>query len=79
MVRVVFAGGGTGGHIFPAIAIAERLLTNENVDVMFVGTKNKIEARVVPQLGYKFRAIWNHLSAGFIPLLTAPASSWVVF
>ncbi len=58
MVRVVFAGGGTGGHVFPAIAIAERLLTTKDVDVMFVGTKNKIEARIVPQLGYKFRSIW---------------------
>ncbi len=58
MVRVVFAGGGTGGHVFPAVAIAERLMTAKDVDVMFVGTKNKIEARIVPQLGYKFRAIW---------------------
>ncbi|MCL4511512.1 MAG: undecaprenyldiphospho-muramoylpentapeptide beta-N-acetylglucosaminyltransferase [Bacteroidetes bacterium] len=58
MVRVVFAGGGTGGHLFPAVAIAERLMAVKDVDVMFVGTKNKIEARVVPQLGYKFRAIW---------------------
>lgn len=58
MVRIVFAGGGTGGHLFPAVAIAERLMERKDVDVMFVGTKNKIEARVVPQLGYKFRAIW---------------------
>lgn len=58
MVRVVFAGGGTGGHLFPAVAIAERLMERKNVDLVFVGTKNKIEARVVPQLGYKFRAIW---------------------
>jgi len=60
MIRVVFAGGGTGGHLFPAVAIAERLLDSrdKDVDVMFVGTKNKIEARVIPQLGYKFRTIW---------------------
>jgi UDP-N-acetylglucosamine--N-acetylmuramyl-(pentapeptide) pyrophosphoryl-undecaprenol N-acetylglucosamine transferase len=65
MIRVVFAGGGTGGHIFPAVAIAESLIEQNSsmyhtggVDVMFVGTKNKIEARVVPQLGYKFRTIW---------------------
>jgi UDP-N-acetylglucosamine--N-acetylmuramyl-(pentapeptide) pyrophosphoryl-undecaprenol N-acetylglucosamine transferase len=57
-IRVVFAGGGTGGHLFPAIAIAERLIERGNADLMFVGTKNKIEARVVPQLGYKFRTIW---------------------
>ncbi|HUI29079.1 MAG TPA: undecaprenyldiphospho-muramoylpentapeptide beta-N-acetylglucosaminyltransferase [Candidatus Acidoferrales bacterium] len=58
MVKVVFAGGGTGGHLFPAIAIAERLMEKKDVDVMFVGTKNKIEGRVVPQLGYNFFAIW---------------------
>lgn len=57
-IRIVFAGGGTGGHLFPAVAIAERLMETKDVDVMFVGTKNKIEARVVPQLGYKFHAIW---------------------
>jgi UDP-N-acetylglucosamine--N-acetylmuramyl-(pentapeptide) pyrophosphoryl-undecaprenol N-acetylglucosamine transferase len=58
MVRVMFAGGGTGGHLFPAVAIAERLMEKEDVDIMFIGTKNKIEARVVPQLGYKFSTIW---------------------
>jgi UDP-N-acetylglucosamine--N-acetylmuramyl-(pentapeptide) pyrophosphoryl-undecaprenol N-acetylglucosamine transferase len=58
MVRVIFAGGGTGGHLFPAVAIAERLMEKRNVDVMFVGTKNKIEARVIPQLGFKFGTIW---------------------
>lgn len=58
MMKVLFAGGGTGGHLFPAIAIAERLVGSSGIDVMFVGTKNKIEARVVPQLGYKFRTLW---------------------
>ncbi len=56
--RILFAGGGTGGHLFPAVAIAERLSEMNDVDILFVGTKNKIEARVVPQLGYKFRTIW---------------------
>ncbi len=56
--RVVFAGGGTGGHLFPAVAIAEKLIEMESVDLVFVGTKNKIEGRIVPQLGYKFRSIW---------------------
>ena len=57
-IRILFAGGGTGGHLFPAVAIAERLTETKDVDVMFVGTRNRIEARVVPQLGYKFHAIW---------------------
>ncbi len=58
MTRILFAGGGTGGHLFPAVAIAERLAESKDVDIMFVGTRNRIEARVVPQLGYKFRTIW---------------------
>jgi UDP-N-acetylglucosamine--N-acetylmuramyl-(pentapeptide) pyrophosphoryl-undecaprenol N-acetylglucosamine transferase len=57
--KFIFAGGGTGGHLFPAIAIAEELknLMPES-EIIFVGTKNKIESRVVPQYGYKFKTIW---------------------
>ena len=58
-VRAIFAGGGTGGHLFPAIAIADELKKNEpNVEILFIGTSDKIEARVVPQKGYLFRSIW---------------------
>jgi UDP-N-acetylglucosamine--N-acetylmuramyl-(pentapeptide) pyrophosphoryl-undecaprenol N-acetylglucosamine transferase len=55
----IFAGGGTGGHLFPALAIADELhdLAPDS-EIIFVGTKNKIEARVVPQSGYSFRTIW---------------------
>ncbi len=55
----VIAGGGTGGHLFPAIAVADELRAlRPGVRIVFVGTKRKIEARVVPQRGYEFRAIW---------------------
>jgi UDP-N-acetylglucosamine--N-acetylmuramyl-(pentapeptide) pyrophosphoryl-undecaprenol N-acetylglucosamine transferase len=58
-VRVLFAGGGTGGHLFPAIAIAEEIKRlRPEADIQFVGTKEKIEARVVPQKGYVFHPIW---------------------
>jgi UDP-N-acetylglucosamine--N-acetylmuramyl-(pentapeptide) pyrophosphoryl-undecaprenol N-acetylglucosamine transferase len=58
-VRVVFAGGGTGGHLFPAIALADEIRkTNPDAEILFVGTSTKIEARVVPAAGYKFRTIW---------------------
>lgn len=57
--RFIFAGGGTGGHLYPAIAVAEqiRLLKPES-EILFIGTKDKIEARVVPKLGFNFKTIW---------------------
>lgn len=57
--RVIFAGGGTGGHLFPAIAIAEELKKlDPRAEILFVGTKDKIEAQVVPNKGFAFRPIW---------------------
>lgn len=56
---MMFAGGGTGGHLFPALAIAEEVKAiDDRTEIMFVGTKNKIEARVVPEKGYTFVPIW---------------------
>ncbi|MDP1678237.1 MAG: undecaprenyldiphospho-muramoylpentapeptide beta-N-acetylglucosaminyltransferase [Bacteroidota bacterium] len=58
-MTVLFAGGGTGGHLYPAIAIAEEILKQDsNAKIVFVGTKSKIEARVVPQKGFEFHTIW---------------------
>ncbi len=58
-LKAIFAGGGTGGHLFPGIAIADELKKLEpDAEILFVGTKDKIEARVVPQKGYGFRSIW---------------------
>lgn len=57
--RFLFAGGGTGGHLFPAIAVADKIKAIEpESEIMFIGTKSKIEGRVVPKLGYKFSSIW---------------------
>ena len=57
--RFVFAGGGTGGHLYPALAVAQqiRLLKPES-EILFVGAKNKIEERVVPEYGFNFKSIW---------------------
>ena len=56
---VVFSGGGTGGHLFPAIAIADEVRRiRPDVSVTFIGTRGKIEERVVPERGYPFVAIW---------------------
>lgn len=54
MKRVIISGGGTGGHIFPAVAIADELKRQFNdVDILFIGAEGKMEMEKVPQAGYK--------------------------
>ena len=55
----VFAGGGTGGHLYPALAIAAEIRKAvPGSRICFIGTKGKIEERVVPAEGYEFRTLW---------------------
>lgn len=57
-MKVVIAGGGTGGHLFPGIAIAEEFIRRDARNrVMFVGTKRGIENRVLSRLGYDLKLI----------------------
>ncbi len=57
-MRVIIAGGGTGGHVFPGLALAEELKKRDAVvEVVFVGTEAGIEARVVPREGYPIRYV----------------------
>jgi UDP-N-acetylglucosamine--N-acetylmuramyl-(pentapeptide) pyrophosphoryl-undecaprenol N-acetylglucosamine transferase len=49
--RIVIAGGGTGGHLFPGLALGEKL-RQHGAQVTFVGTARGIEAKVIPQAGY---------------------------
>jgi UDP-N-acetylglucosamine--N-acetylmuramyl-(pentapeptide) pyrophosphoryl-undecaprenol N-acetylglucosamine transferase len=57
-VRLIIAGGGTGGHIFPAIAIANALKKLEpQTEILFVGAKGKMEMEKVPQAGYKIEGL----------------------
>ncbi|PKN52788.1 MAG: undecaprenyldiphospho-muramoylpentapeptide beta-N-acetylglucosaminyltransferase [Deltaproteobacteria bacterium HGW-Deltaproteobacteria-13] len=57
-MRIVIAGGGTGGHLFPGIAIAEEFLKRDNkTKIIFIGTKRGIESRLLGKLGYELREI----------------------
>lgn len=57
-VRVIIAGGGTGGHIFPAIAIANAIKKLEpGADILFVGANGKMEMEKVPQAGYNIKGL----------------------
>lgn len=68
-MRVLIAGGGTGGHLFPGIALAEEVVTRHpKNDVVFVGTTRGLEARVVPQNGFVFEAITSRGLKGMGPL-----------
>jgi UDP-N-acetylglucosamine--N-acetylmuramyl-(pentapeptide) pyrophosphoryl-undecaprenol N-acetylglucosamine transferase len=56
--RIVFAAGGTGGHIYPAIAVADELRKmNEKIEIRFIGAKGKIEEKIVPKMGYELETI----------------------
>jgi len=67
-MKAIIAGGGTGGHLFPGIAVAREIeRRNSNSEVIFVGTERGIEARLVPQEG--FRVV-------FLPAGSLKGASW---
>ena len=52
--RIIISGGGTGGHIYPAIAIAQEIKRRQSdADILFVGAKNRMEMQKVPKAGFK--------------------------
>ena len=53
---VMILAGGTGGHVFPALAVAKQI-EQQSVPIIWVGTKRGIEAKVVPNAGYKIEWI----------------------
>ena len=55
--RVLIAGGGTGGHIIPALAVAQELVVRHGAEVLFVGTARGLETRLVPAAGFPLRLI----------------------
>ncbi len=82
-LRILFAGGGTGGHLFPGIAVAREILSREpQAEIAFVGTARGIESRVVPGQGFQLDLIRSaglkgksiaSLARG---VLLLPASAW---
>lgn len=75
-MKVIISGGGTGGHIFPAIAIAKCLQRrNKNCEVLFVGAEGKMEMQKVPQAGFKIiglkiagfqrKKLWKNITLPF--------------
>jgi len=56
-MRVIIAGGGTGGHVIPALAIAQQLKKQFDAEVLFIGTARGIETRLVPQAGFPLELI----------------------
>lgn len=58
-LRVIISGGGTGGHIFPAISIANELkLRYPTCEILFVGAEDRMEMQKVPEAGYKIEGLW---------------------
>lgn len=84
-MKVLIAGGGTGGHLYPGVALAEEVTTRQKGnEVLFVGTTRGIEARVVPSLGYPIEYIevqglkgtgLGHRMRGFVKLPMAVMQS----
>lgn len=57
--KFILSGGGTGGHIYPAIAIANELKAQfPDAEFLFVGAKDKMEMQKVPQAGYEIKGLW---------------------
>jgi UDP-N-acetylglucosamine--N-acetylmuramyl-(pentapeptide) pyrophosphoryl-undecaprenol N-acetylglucosamine transferase len=56
-LRVLIAGGGTGGHIIPALAVARALVARHSAEILFVGTPRGMESRLVPDAGFQLRLI----------------------
>jgi len=57
-MKLLIAGGGTGGHLFPGIAVAEEFLARDPAnEVLFVGTERGVESKILPRLGYRLELI----------------------
>ena len=57
-MRILLTGGGTGGHLYPGLAIVDMLKREIPAEVLYVGTRHGLEAKVIPQTGYRFAKVW---------------------
>jgi UDP-N-acetylglucosamine--N-acetylmuramyl-(pentapeptide) pyrophosphoryl-undecaprenol N-acetylglucosamine transferase len=58
-VKLIVSGGGTGGHIYPALSIAAAIKQEQkNADILFVGARGKMEMEKVPKAGFPIRGLW---------------------
>ncbi len=85
-MRVLIAGGGTGGHLYPGIALARELQgRGMGIEILFVGTARGLESRVLPREGFPLRLIQvdgllgKGLFKGVRVLLTLPVALWQSF
>ena len=58
-IKIILSGGGTGGHIYPAVAVAEALQRRlgDGVELLFVGAEGKMEMEKIPALGYRIEGL----------------------
>jgi len=57
-LRIIISGGGTGGHVNPALAVANKIKSlNKNSEILFIGTEDRIEAKLVPNEGYNIKFV----------------------
>ena len=57
-MKIILSGGGTGGHIYPAITIANNIkVLRPDAEIIFVGTKDGLENRIIPRYGYALKYI----------------------
>ena len=57
-MKIIVSAGGTGGHLYPALALVEYIKTQDaNAKFLFVGTTDRLESQIVPELGYQYRGL----------------------
>ena len=85
MKRIILSGGGTGGHIYPAVAVAEALKRRfgEQVELLFVGAEGRMEMEKIPALGYRIVGLpiagltsWGASEATPAHRCCGPRSGW---